>query len=79
MALDGTLLALVREVEVFLSFNDSNVQVEIDDGENKSVSNTEQVVKMRVRSTIISDEIVESAVRLGAAQMRVTATRIREV
>lgn len=79
VALDGTLAALRREVEVFLNFNDSNVQVEIDGGDKASAGDTEQMMKLRVRSTIISDEIIDSAVRLGASQLKVTATRIREV
>lgn len=76
---DGTLAALIREVKVFLSYADSNIQVDIDGGENASDGNAGQVARLRVRSTIISDEIIDSALRLSAGQLKVMATRIREV
>ena len=70
------LAELVLEVKVFLGYMDENVEVDIAEWKGDGTADERRVARLSVVADIMSDEIIDSAVRFGALQARVVATRI---
>lgn len=72
----AALARLVTEVETVLSYTGKNVDVAVENWKSDGTEDERQAARLSVVADIISDEVVESAMRIGAKAANVVATRI---